>query len=79
LGSLILDVKRVDLFPKSGQNSSLRMEIDQLNNQTYVDTNNEAYKSGFSSDQNIYATVFETILQTLINWRNYLPQTSAGF
>ena len=79
MGSSILDVKRVDLFSKSGQNSSFRMEIDKLNNQTNVNTNNGAYKSDFSLDQNIYATAFENYFAHLDELEKLLASDERRF
>jgi putative glutathione S-transferase len=59
LGSSISDANRVDLYHDGGHYASLRREIDQLNDQIYVDINNGAYKAGFSSDQTVYAAAFE--------------------
>ena len=55
-----------DLYPK--ENPVLCEEIDSLNRNIYVAINNGAYKAGFSSDQQIYATAFAAyfaMLETL--------------
>ena len=52
----------IDLYP---DNTALRSEIDQLNELIYVGINNGAYKAGFSSDQAIYATAYDTYFETL--------------
>lgn len=43
----------------------MQNEIDILNKTIYTTINNGAYKAGFSSDQQIYATAFHDYFQTL--------------
>ena len=56
-----------DLYP-----GDLRDEIDTLNERIYVAINNGAYKAGFSSDQAVYATAFETYFEALRELENRL-------
>lgn len=63
LGSSISDADRPDLFPVE---STLREEIKSLNDTIYTGINNGAYKAGFSSDQAVYATAYETYFDTLL-------------
>ena len=60
LGSSYAD--RPDLYPR---NSTLRDEIDTLNEEIYTNINNGAYKAGFSSDQAVYAAAFEAYFNML--------------
>jgi putative glutathione S-transferase len=50
------------LYPGDG---ALRNEIDALNEIIYTTINNGAYKAGFSSDQQVYATAFRTYFESL--------------
>ncbi len=59
LGSSIADNERVNLYPQGDENQTKRTEIDQLNQQIYVNIHNGAYKAGFSSQQDIYASAFK--------------------
>ncbi len=65
LGSSIVDGERSDLYPQGDENQAMRAEIDQLNDQIYVNINNGAYKAGFSSRQDVYASAFENYFDTL--------------
>jgi putative glutathione S-transferase len=65
LGSTIVDAERFDLYPAGSALTTLRDEIDTLNEQIYVGINNGAYKAGFSSDQSVYAAAFEKYFDTL--------------
>ncbi len=65
LGSTLADADQPDLHPKGNDKSRLREEIDTLNEQIYVNINNGAYKAGFSSRQDVYATAFTNYFQTL--------------
>lgn len=53
LGSTVAD--RPSLYPAD---ADLRDQIDDLNQTIYATINNGAYKAGFSSDQQVYATAF---------------------
>ncbi len=50
------------LYPGDG---ALRSEIDALNEIIYTTINNGAYKAGFSSDQQVYATAFRAYFESL--------------
>ena len=50
------------LYP---EDQTVQNEIDILNKTIYTTINNGAYKAGFSSDQQIYATAFHDYFQTL--------------
>ncbi|AML51116.1 glutathione S-transferase C-terminal domain-containing protein [Falsihalocynthiibacter arcticus] len=63
LGSTLSDADRPDLYPTD--NAPLCDEIDRLNHQIYVNINNGAYKAGFSSSQDVYATAFENYFEAL--------------
>ena len=63
LGSTLADAERPDLFPRD--DAALCREIDDLNDQIYVNINNGAYKAGFSSIQEVYATAFANYFETL--------------
>ncbi|MCJ8323454.1 MAG: glutathione S-transferase C-terminal domain-containing protein [Rhizobiales bacterium] len=65
LGSVLSADQRPNLYPEDEVNQTLRDDIDKLNAQIYTDINNGAYKAGFSSNQNIYATAFENYFATL--------------
>jgi len=65
LGSSMSDGDRPDLYPAGAANAALRDEIDQLNDLVYTNINNGAYKAGFSSNQDVYATAFENYFNTL--------------
>lgn len=65
LGSVFPDAKRPDLYPAGDSAADLREEIDLLNEQIYTNINNGAYKAGFSSSQQVYATAFEHYFDTL--------------
>jgi len=65
LGSLIADSERPDLYPQGDEFLGMRAEIDQLNDQIYVNINNGAYKAGFSSRQDVYASAFKNYFDTL--------------
>lgn len=58
LGSTKAD--RPDLYPGPQQ-----AEIDRLNAWIYTSINNGAYKAGFSSDQEVYATAFDAYFKAL--------------
>lgn len=62
LGSSCSEVDRPNLYPSS---DVLREEIDVLNDEIYTDINNGAYKAGFSSDQAVYATAFNSYFRML--------------
>ena len=62
LGSTLHAGECPDLYP---DNADLRQSIDALNERIYVAINNGAYKAGFSSDQVVYATAFETYFSAL--------------
>ena len=65
LGSTISSKDRPDLYPTGDDNRLLREDIDALNDQIYNAINNGAYKAGFSSNQDVYATAFENYFNTL--------------
>ncbi len=65
LGSSLADRERPDLYPQGDENQEVRVGIDQLNDQIYVNINNGAYKAGFSSRQDIYASAFKNYFDTL--------------
>ena len=56
---------RPDLYPEGSGNGQLRNEIDDLNDQIYNAINNGAYKAGFSSSQEVYASAFEKYFDML--------------
>ena len=65
LGSSYTDEERPDLYPRGEVHRQLRGEIDALNEQIYVNINNGAYKAGFSSRQDVYATAYENYFDML--------------
>ena len=65
LGSSIADSARAELYPRGAESQEMRAEIDQLNDQIYVNINNGAYKAGFSSRQDVYAIAFKNYFDTL--------------
>ncbi len=65
LGSCLADRKRADLYPQGDANKGQRAKIDRLNDQIYVNINNGAYKAGFSSRQDVYASAFKNYFDTL--------------
>lgn len=65
LGSSMSDTDRPDLYPGRDDQAQLRAEIDELNDQIYVNINNGAYKAGFSSNQEVYAAAFSNYFNTL--------------
>lgn len=65
LGSALTNVDRPRLYPMGEENGQLRRQIDELNEQIYVNINNGAYKAGFSSDQKVYATAFSNYFGAL--------------
>lgn len=65
LGSVLPDGDRPALYPQGEEHAALRDEIDALNMLIYANINNGAYKAGFSSDQQIYATAFDNYFATL--------------
>lgn len=65
LGSSMSDEDRPDLYPAGDDKARLRAEIDVLNDQIYVNINNGAYKAGFSSNQEVYATAFSNYFEML--------------
>ena len=77
LGSTVAENDRVDLYPMGGDHAELRKEIDDLNDEIYVDINNGAYKAGFSSDQKIYAVAFERYFERLAALENLLSDGRA--
>ena len=62
LGSALADEVRPDLYPDGNK---IRQEIDDLNELIYVNINNGAYKAGFSSNQEVYASAFANYFSTL--------------
>lgn len=50
----------------------VQSQITALNDRIYVTINNGAYKAGFSSDQNVYATAFAAYFETLAALDNLL-------
>ena len=65
LCSKLADADRPDLYPGGADQAGLRAEIDGLNEQIYVNINNGAYKAGFSSNQDVYATAYSNYFATL--------------
>jgi len=65
LGSALKGNQRPDIYPLGDHATGLRQEIDQLNEQIYVNINNGAYKAGFSSSQEIYAAAFTNYFNML--------------
>ncbi len=59
LGSSLSNEDRPDLYPQGDENRQLRQDIDELNDQIYININNGAYKAGFSSNQEVYAVAFD--------------------
>jgi len=76
LGSSIPDLDRPDLYPTD---SLLRGEIDGLNEEIYTNINNGAYKAGFSSDQSVYASAFESYFETLASMEKRLASDDRPF
>lgn len=76
LGSTVVDADRINLYPND---SSLRDEIDELNDVIYTNINNGAYKAGFSSDQTVYATAFEAYFDTLASLEARLASDDRPF
>lgn len=76
LGSALTHARRPDLYPND---SSLRSEIDALNESIYTNINNGAYKAGFSSDQAIYAAAFESYFSTLASLEAHLASDDRTF
>lgn len=65
LGSNMTDADRANLYPQDQGSAELRHDIDLLNEEIYQAINNGAYKAGFSSSQDIYATAFQTYFNML--------------
>jgi glutathionyl-hydroquinone reductase len=76
LGSNLSSSERPDLYP---QESSVREEIDSLNDEIYKNINNGAYKAGFSSDQTVYAAAFEAYFSMLTRLDALLASDSRPF
>lgn len=79
LGSTLANDLRPNLYPLADDQQRLRDEIDELNEQIYVDINNGAYKAGFSSSQEVYAAAFETYFKTLQELENRLAADNRPF
>lgn len=79
LGSSMTDAERPDLYPKGDSNAAVRDEIDRFNDLIFATINNGAYKAGFSSDQQIYATAFENYFKTLDTLENHLAKDDRPF
>lgn len=79
LGSTITEETRLDLYPPGESNASLRDEIDLLNDQIYVNINNGAYKAGFSSSQEIYATAYTNYFDCLDDLEKRLAADNRNF
>ncbi|WP_424975627.1 glutathione S-transferase C-terminal domain-containing protein [Dinoroseobacter sp. S124A] len=62
LGSTVCADARVVLWP---QDPARQVEIRELNDLIYTTINNGAYKAGFSSDQEVYATAFAAYFDSL--------------
>ena len=67
---------RPKLYP---EDEVLRTEIDSLNELIYVNINNGAYKAGFSSDQQIYASAFAAYFETLQELNTRLASDNRPF
>ena len=65
LGSNLADDERPDLYPMEEGAVELRADIDDLNQQIYVNINNGAYKAGFSSSQEVYAAAYQGYFEML--------------
>ena len=65
LGSRLSDDALPNLYPMDAESAALRQEIDDLNQDIYVNINNGSYKAGFSSDQATYAKAFENYFDAL--------------
>ncbi len=76
LGSTLANARRPDLYPND---SSLRSEIDALNDAIYTNINNGAYKAGFSSDQAVYAEAFKNYFSTLASLEARLASDNRPF
>merc|ERR1712051_780623 len=50
----------INLYPEL-----LREKVDEANTWIYTDINNGAYKAGFSSNQDVYETAFDTYFAAL--------------
>ncbi len=72
LGSSLTENERVNLYPQDSEKQELRTEIDQLNDQIYIHINNGAYKAGFSSRQDVYASAFKNYFDMLDRLENRL-------
>ena len=74
LGSNIASPDRVQLYPNDPMD---RQAIDDLNDLIYATINNGAYKAGFSSDQQVYATAFDAYFKTLTTLDDLLSDERA--
>lgn len=79
LGSSLANDIRRNLYPLADDQQKLRDEIDELNELIYVNINNGAYKAGFSSSQEVYASAFENYFKTLQELENRLAADNRPF
>jgi len=79
LGSSMSDADRPNLYPEGNENGSIRDQVDKLNTLIYVNINNGAYKAGFSSSQEVYATAFANYFNTLDELERVLAADNRPF
>lgn len=79
LGSSLDGADRPDLYPQGEGNADARDEIDRLNDLIYGTINNGAYKAGFSSNQEVYATAFENYFEALNTLEKHLAADNRPF
>ncbi|MCR9135003.1 MAG: glutathione S-transferase C-terminal domain-containing protein [Alphaproteobacteria bacterium] len=79
LGSRLSDADRPDLYPMADGDAPVREEIDRLNELIYNKINNGAYKAGFSSRQDVYATAFENYFAMLRTLEELLASDGRPF
>jgi putative glutathione S-transferase len=79
LGSTFNETDRPDLYPQGDSHAGLRKEIDELNDQIYVNINNGAYKAGFSSSQEVYAAAFTNYFNMLDELEKRLAKDNLPF
>ena len=79
LGSSFSDQIRIDIYPDLDNKKNLRAEIDELNELIYFNINDGAYKAGFSSNQDVYATAFFNYFDTLLILEKRLASDNRPF
>jgi len=79
LGSSLSNADRPDLYPEADSSAPIREKIDELNDLVYININNGAYKAGFSSSQEVYATAFTNYFNALDELENRLAADNRPF